>query len=133
LNLNFRLSGARAITRRAFFGQTGMGLGTIALNSLLWRDGLAAPAVPKRSGNPMSPKAPPLAPRAKSVIYLHMSRLRRRRFDLFDWKTEACRVNLQPCPESLTKGERFAFIKGVAQDARHAAQIPPARPAVAPG
>lgn len=109
---DFRLNRARAVTRRTFFGQTGMGLGALALNSLLRRDGLAAPAAPKRSGNPMSPKAPPQAPRAKSVIYLHMSGAPPS-LDLFDWKPKLVEMNLQPCPESLTKGERFAFIKGV--------------------
>lgn len=107
-----RIQHARAVTRRTFFGQAGFGLGAIALNSLLRRDGLTAPAVQKQPANPLSPKAPPFAPRAKSVIYLHMSGAPPS-LDLFDWKPKLVELNMQPCPESLTKGERFAFIKGV--------------------
>ena len=33
--------------------------------------------------------------------------------DLFDYKPKLNELNGQPCPESLFKKERFAFIKGV--------------------
>ena len=33
--------------------------------------------------------------------------------DLFDWKPRLAQLHMQPCPESLFKGQRFAFIKGV--------------------
>ncbi len=33
--------------------------------------------------------------------------------DMFDYKPELVKLNMQPCPDSLMKGERFAFIKGV--------------------
>jgi len=33
--------------------------------------------------------------------------------DLFDYKPKLTELNGQPCPESLFKKERFAFIKGV--------------------
>ena len=33
--------------------------------------------------------------------------------DMFDYKPKLNELNMQPCPESLMKGERFAFIKGV--------------------
>jgi hypothetical protein len=101
---------SRALTRRTFFGQAGLGLGAIALGSLLGRDAVGAAA--KAPVNPMSPKAPPLRARAKNVIYLHMSGAPPA-LDLFDWKPKLVEMNLQPCPESLFKGERFAFIKGV--------------------
>ncbi len=32
--------------------------------------------------------------------------------DLFDFKPELQRLHMQPCPDSLLKGQRFAFIKG---------------------
>jgi len=32
--------------------------------------------------------------------------------DLFDY-SPAVELNMQPCPEEMIKGERFAFIKGV--------------------
>jgi hypothetical protein len=108
----FRLGHLHAITRRAFFGQSGLGLGAVALNSLLLRDGFAASAKPKQPENPLFPKAPPLPAKAKAVIYLHMSGAPPS-LDLFDWKPKLVEMNLQPCPESLIKGERFAFIKGI--------------------
>src|ERR1051325_600546 len=107
---NLYLSQARATTRRTFFGQSGLGLGSIALGSLLGRDALSATT--KLPPTPLVPKAPPLPPRAKNVIYLHMSGAPPS-LDLFDWKPKLVEMNLQPCPASLFKGERFALIKGV--------------------
>ncbi len=98
---------ALACTRRTFLGQAGFGLGAIALGSLLARDAPAtAPA------NPLAPKAPPRPGKAKAVIYLHMSG-GPPSLDLFDWKPKLVEMNLKPCPAELTKGERFAFIRGV--------------------
>jgi hypothetical protein len=50
--------------------------------------------------------------RAKSIIYLDMSGAPPT-LDMFDYKPELVKLNMQPCPDSLMKGERFAFIKGV--------------------
>src|SRR5665213_3421919 len=90
--------------RRHFFQRTGLGLGALALGSLL-REASAA------SENPLAPKPPHFAPRAKRVIYLHMigapSQL-----DLFDPKPELAKRDGEACPESLLKGRRFAFIGG---------------------
>ena len=77
MNTEFHLTNTRAITRRTFFNPSGLGLGAIALGSLLGCDGFAAPAKPKLSENPLTPKAPPLPAKIKSVIYLHMSGVRR--------------------------------------------------------
>jgi hypothetical protein len=51
------------------------------------------------------------APRAKRVIYLHMSGSPPQH-DLFDYKPLLAELNGKPCPDSFLKGERFAFIKG---------------------
>jgi len=101
--------GARHQTRRTFFGQTGLGLGAMALNTLLVRDGVAAPGSALRAPHSAFPHH---APRAKAVIYLHMSGAPPT-LDLFDPKPKLNELHMQPCPESLIKGERFAFIKGV--------------------
>src|SRR5881396_2161852 len=112
MNLDPRLWSARAITRRQFFHSTGLSLGTIALGGLLSRVGYAG-AAPKLSvAKPLAPKKPPFAPRAKSIIYLHMSGAPPS-LDLFDWKPRLVELHLKPCPEELLKGQRFAFIKGV--------------------
>jgi hypothetical protein len=94
-----------AVSRREFFGRTGAGLGAVALSSLLASDLSAAPA------DPLAPRKPHFAPRARSVIYLHMigapSQL-----DLFDPKPVLNKFDGSPCPPELTRGKRFAFIGG---------------------
>src|ERR1041384_7835765 len=101
---------ARAITRRTFFGASGLGLGALALEALSpgWADA-------QTRGPPPTPPAPrpPMVPgRAKNIIYLHMSGAPPS-LDMFDYKPELVKLNMQPCPDVLMKGERFAFIKGV--------------------
>jgi hypothetical protein len=103
----FRLAHARALTRREFFARSGaFSLGAVALSQLGGFSGHAAGA------NPLARQTPKRPARAKSVIYLHMSGAPPS-LDLFDYKPELQRLHLQPCPDSLLQGQRFAFIKGV--------------------
>jgi uncharacterized protein DUF1501 len=113
--MDHRTAKARALTRRTFFRQTGLSLGALALGSLLEREGLTAPNPQRSTPNaqrPLAPRKPHFAPKAKSVIYLHMSGAPPT-LDLFDYKPKLVELNMQPCPESLLKGQRFAFIRGV--------------------
>src|SRR6266542_4343142 len=112
MNSQFKLQNARAITRRQFFHSTGLSLGTIALGGLLSPVGYAGAAPKLNIARPLAPKNPPFTPRAKSIIYLHMSGAPPS-LDMFDWKPKLAELNLKPCPEELLKGQRFAFIKGV--------------------
>jgi hypothetical protein len=100
---------ALARTRRHFFRDCGVGLGSIALASLLDDKLFAAPSLPE---NPLAPKQPHFPPRAKNVIYLHMAGSPSV-LDLFDYKPKLNELNGKPCPESYYKGQQFAFIKGV--------------------
>ncbi len=59
----------------------------------------------------MAPRPPKFAPRAKHVIYLHMSGGPPQQ-DLLDYKPWLNELHMQPCPDSLLKNQRFAFIKG---------------------
>jgi hypothetical protein len=93
-------------TRRHFFRDCAMGLGSMALASLL-ADGKAAAAEP--FANPLAPKQPHFAPRAKAVIYLFMAG-GPSQLELFDYKPELARLDGQPIPESFIKGKRFAFM-----------------------
>jgi hypothetical protein len=107
---------ARAQTRRQFLKDSQAGLGALALADLLERDGRAAPlsdTAPDRGtgDNPMAPRPPQFPARAKHVIYLHMSGAPPQQ-DLFDYKPKLVEHHLQPCPDSLLKNQRFAFIKG---------------------
>lgn len=106
--LDFRFSNARAMTRRQFFSQASLSLGGIALGGLLSREGFS-----KTVGqtNPLFVKPPKFPARAKSVIYLHMSGAPPS-LDLFDYKPKLNELHMQPCPESLIAGQKFAFIKG---------------------
>lgn len=52
------------------------------------------------------------APKAKSVIYLHMAGAPSQ-LELFDHKPELAKLDGQDCPPSLLDGKRFAFIRGV--------------------
>src|SRR5262245_47328919 len=112
----------RAQTRREFLKRSGLGMGSIALAWLLDRDGFASPARrpanPKpdirnpKSVAPLAVRPPQLAPKAKRVIYLHMSGAPPQH-DLFDYKPKLVELHMQPCPAELLKNQRFAFIKGV--------------------
>src|SRR5947209_6864463 len=107
----FNQRSLQAVTRRHFFGKCATGIGGIALASLLDENLLAARSVTARV-NPLAPKSPHFAPRAKRAIYLHMAGAPSQ-LDLFDYKPKLVELNGQDCPESLYKKERFAFIKGV--------------------
>jgi len=104
--LDDRLRAARSITRRHFLG-TSSGIGAMALGSLLAGDSSAA----GQAARPLAPKQPHHAPRAQSVIYLHMAGSPPQH-ELFDYKPKLVEHHMRPCPEELLNNERFAFIKG---------------------
>src|SRR5437016_14255335 len=106
MNNTFRLAQTRALTRRQFFCQTGLSLGAVALGGLLSREGYAGVAPALRTTNPLGPRKPHFAPKAKSIIYLDMSGAPPS-LDMFDWKPKLAELNLKPCPEELLKGQRF--------------------------
>lgn len=108
---NLRLANAHAMTRRQFFARSGLSLGSIALSGLLTRDGFAGTR-PRNSPNPLASKPPTFPGRAKSIIYLDMAGAPPS-LDLFDYKPKLNELHGKPCPESLIKGQRFAFIKGI--------------------
>lgn len=98
---------ARYLTRRHFFRECGIGLGSIALADLLARETRA-----QSPPNPLAPKKPMHKPKAKAVIYLHMAGSPSQ-LDLFDYKPELVKFNGQQCPKEYLEGKRFAFIRGV--------------------
>jgi hypothetical protein len=98
----------RLLTRRHFFSQCALGLGSIALGSLL-SERRALGAAPAQLPNPMSPKPPHFAPRAKNIIYLFMAG-GPSQFELFDYKPKLIELNGEPIPQSYIEGKRFAFM-----------------------
>lgn len=96
----------RHVTRRHFFGNCGIGLGTIALGNILGARpaaGAAASRLPIRSAHH--------PPRAKSVIYLFMAG-GPSQLDLFDDKPQLRKHHGEHPPRSYLEGKRFAFLKG---------------------
>jgi len=94
------------VTRRWFFQQCGVGLGAIALGQLFRQNGWAAPA---SLTNPLAPKQPPFAAKAKRVIFLFMAGAPSH-LEMFDYKPELAKWNGKPPPAELVKGYRAAFI-----------------------
>ena len=105
------LAQTRAITRRYFLAQARGGVGAAALGALLGDRCAAEEATTPKVINPLAPKAPPYAPRAKSVIYLHMAGSPPQQ-ELFDYKPKLVEMHDKLCPESFLENERFAFIQG---------------------
>src|SRR5262245_10862488 len=102
----------RDVTRRHFFGECAVGLGSSALNCLLARDGFGAPRRPQIDPNtPLARRKPPQPARAKRVIYLFMAG-GPSQLELFTDKPKLRELTGQEPPESLMKGKRFAFLKG---------------------
>ncbi|MFN0086859.1 MAG: DUF1501 domain-containing protein [Blastocatellia bacterium] len=95
------------LTRRHFFRECGVGLGSIALASLLRGDSIAqGPG----ANNPLAPKRPHHAAKAKRVIYLFQAGAPSQ-LDLFDYKPGLVKYNGQPVPQEFVKGINYAFIR----------------------
>ncbi|MEZ5402496.1 MAG: DUF1501 domain-containing protein [Bryobacteraceae bacterium] len=99
-----------AFNRRRFLAQAANGIGVAALADLLAADGLTAATA---AADPLLPKKPHFAPRAKNVIYMFMEG-GPSQFELFDPKPGLQKWHGQPLPESMTKDLKLAFIKPTA-------------------
>ena len=102
-------------TRRHFIKESAMGLGALALGSLLGSCGNDSSATATNffdPANPLAPKAPMFPGKARSVIYLHMAGAPSQ-LELFSYKPELAKLDGQDCPPSLLEGKKFAFIRGV--------------------
>src|SRR5947199_10289722 len=95
----------KQVTRRWFFEQCGIGVGAAALGHLLAESGYAAPVI----GDPLAPKAPHFAPKAKHVIFLFMAGAPSH-LELFDYKPQLAKFDGTLPPADLLKGYRAAFI-----------------------
>jgi len=84
-------------TRRHFFSRCGIGVGSMALSSLMARD---ASLAPKKTHFPA---------KAKNVIFLFMAG-GPSQLETFEYKPLLTKLNGKPIPESYTKGKRFAFM-----------------------
>jgi hypothetical protein len=88
-------------TRRHFFRDCGLGVGKIALTSLLADSAFA--------------KKPDFPAKIDHVIYLFMAG-GPSQLELFDYKPGLIKWDAQPTPESVLKGKRFAFMDTFAKE-----------------
>ena len=93
----------KEVSRRWFFEQCGVGLGAVALGQLFQEAGYAA------SVDPLAPKQPHFAPKAKNVIFLFMAGAPSH-LELFDNKPQLAKFDGTLPPADLLKGYRAAFI-----------------------
>ncbi len=107
----YRHADPRQVTRRWFFQQCGVGLGSVALGQLLRQAGYAAPAdgSDATGTNPLAPKRPHFEPKAKRVIFLFMAGAPSH-LELFDNKPQLAKFDGTLPPPELLKGYRAAFI-----------------------
>lgn len=100
------------LDRRQFLTKTSLGLGALALGSLLGAERLLG-------GSPKAPAAlsedtqeailnalPHFAPKAKRVVFLFMSG-GPSQFETFDYKPKLASMFAQPLPDSVRKGQRL--------------------------
>lgn len=95
-------------TRRQFFRDCQVGVGSVALASLIAGNAAAGelPVI-----NPLSPKPSPFPAKARRVIYLHLTGSPPN-LDMYDHKPELVKRDGQDCPAESTQGKRFAFTSG---------------------
>jgi hypothetical protein len=102
----------QGITRRHFFKQCGIGLGSMALGSMLC-EGATAATDPGALG--LFGGRTQLPAKAKRVIFMFMAG-GPSQLELFDPKPALQRHNGQPIPQSYIEGKRFAFMDSFGND-----------------
>jgi uncharacterized protein (DUF1501 family) len=95
----------RLLQRRTFLGQACRGVGAVALGSLL---APAAPAADRWKGVVTTPQAPV---KAKRVIFMVMAG-GPSHLELYDNKPTLAKLDGQPMPESVTRGQPIAQLQG---------------------
>jgi hypothetical protein len=93
-------------TRRDFLTRTSLGLGAVAMGSLLDPVGLFGKTTNVGPGNRGILGAPHFTPKAKRVIYLFQSG-GPSQVDIFDYKPLLNKMNGEDLPESVRKGQRL--------------------------
>jgi hypothetical protein len=102
-------------TRRHFLKESAMGLGALALGSMLGCNEKKIEGttnIPFDAANPLAVKPPMFVGKARSVIFIHMAGAPSQ-LELFSYKPELAKLDMQDCPPSLLQGKKFAFIRGV--------------------
>ncbi|HEY0982053.1 DUF1501 domain-containing protein [Schlesneria sp.] len=98
------------LRRRAFLSRSGLGIGSVALSSLLSVPTARANPSPQRERFPGLPGLPHLPPKIKRVIFLCMAG-GPSHLETFDYKPQLAALHGQPMPESFTKGQPIAQLQ----------------------
>ena len=93
-------------SRRWFLRECGLGLGKIAMASLVTNALLPR----ARAVDALTPRQPHFTGKAKRVIHLFMSGAPSQ-LELFDYKPELAKLEGKPLPPSVIGGQRYAFIR----------------------
>ncbi|GAB5405631.1 MAG: DUF1501 domain-containing protein [Aureliella sp.] len=110
MNAQYRSQPLVTHTRRHFFEDCGVGIGKIALASMLASTGLKTDAFAAERTDPFAPKQPHFPATAKRVIYLFMAGAPSQ-LESFDYKPKLAELEGSPIPPSVIKGQRYAFIQ----------------------
>ncbi len=98
------------VTRRWFLRECGVGVGKIALATLL-TDAFAPHLFSETAkAKPLAPKQPHFPAKAKRVIHLFMAGAPSQ-LDLFDYKPKLVELEGKPLPKSVIGDQRYAFIR----------------------
>ncbi len=97
------------VTRRHFLSGAGLGIGAMALSALTGSDSRADVSI--NAIQPLAERQPHFAPRAKRVIYLHLTGSPPN-LDVYDYKPELVKRHGQDCPQQFLEGRTFAFTSG---------------------
>ncbi len=98
-----------SVTRRAFLGKAGRGVGSLALASMLDPAALLAATGAGRPGGVVS--VPHVAAKAKRVIHLCMAG-GPSHLETLDYKPELVALDGEPMPASFTEGQPIAQLQG---------------------
>src|SRR3954454_853254 len=105
----YRNTDPALVSRRWFLERCGVGLGAMALGQLLSEAGYASPTPSAPAFDPLTPRLPHFAPKAKRVIFLFMAG-GSSHLELFDNKPQLAKFDGTLPPADLLKGYRAAFI-----------------------
>ena len=105
-----RMNPIQQQTRRQLFANCGVGVGKIALASMLAKSSAHANLFDTDFPSPTAPKDPHFTPKVKRVIYLFQAGAPSQ-LELFDHKPKLAEYEGKPIPESVRKGQRYAFIQ----------------------
>ena len=97
-------------TRRHFFRNCGVGVGKIALATLLGNAGVKSARGQEEDQTPFEVRPTHFPARAKRVIYLFMAGAPSQ-LETFDYKPKLTELEGKPIPPSVIKGQRYAFIQ----------------------